>query len=97
MEYVAGCNVFEYMQRYAQAGQKPRLNEVAARFLFQQLIIAVDYCHRQGVYNRDIKLQNTLLMVRGCVCVGVWVCGCVGVWVCVIGHACMDTCMQAGM
>jgi hypothetical protein len=33
------------------------------RWFFQQLILAVDYCHRKGVANRDIKLENTLLQV----------------------------------
>jgi serine/threonine protein kinase len=35
------------------------------RWFFQQLILAVDYCHRKGVANRDIKLENTLLQVGG--------------------------------
>jgi serine/threonine protein kinase len=34
------------------------------RWFFQQLILAVDYCHKKGVANRDIKLENTLLAVR---------------------------------
>jgi serine/threonine protein kinase len=34
------------------------------RWFFQQLILAVEYCHRKGVANRDIKLENTLLQVR---------------------------------
>jgi hypothetical protein len=38
---------------------------LACRWFFQQLILAVDYCHRKGVANRDIKLENTLLQVRG--------------------------------
>jgi serine/threonine-protein kinase SRK2 len=32
-----------------------------ARWFFQQLILAIDYCHRRGVANRDIKLENCLL------------------------------------
>jgi serine/threonine-protein kinase SRK2 len=31
------------------------------RKLFQQLMLAVDYCHRKGVADRDIKLENVLL------------------------------------
>ncbi len=38
------------------------LTEPKARWIFQQLIVAVDYLHRQGVANRDIKLENTLLV-----------------------------------
>ena len=30
--------------------------ESDARWLFQQLLIAVDYCHRLGIANRDIKV-----------------------------------------
>jgi serine/threonine-protein kinase SRK2 len=37
------------------------LNESDARKFFQQLILAVDFCHRMGVTNRDIKLENLLL------------------------------------
>ena len=32
--------------------------EADARWLFQQLIIAVDYCHRLGIANRDIKVRS---------------------------------------
>jgi hypothetical protein len=35
---------------------------VGRRWFFQQLVLAVDYCHRKGVA-RDIKLENTLLAV----------------------------------
>ena len=34
--------------------------EADARWLFQQLIIAVDYCHRLGIANRDIKVRENL-------------------------------------
>ena len=39
----------------------PHLQEHEARWFFQQLVIALDYCHRMGVVSRDIKLENTLL------------------------------------
>jgi hypothetical protein len=51
----AGCS---YVQRAV------RLKEAASRWFFQQLIIGLDYCHRRGVVNRDIKLENTLLQVH---------------------------------
>ncbi|GAX72675.1 hypothetical protein CEUSTIGMA_g131.t1 [Chlamydomonas eustigma] len=55
MEYASGGNLFRYVQsqRY--------LPEIHARFFFQQLIFGIDYCHRKGVVNRDIKLENVLL------------------------------------
>lgn len=60
MEYASGGNLFSYVQRAV------RLKEPAARWFFQQLVIGLDYCHRRGVVNRDIKLENTLLqMVQG--------------------------------
>ncbi|GAX72676.1 hypothetical protein CEUSTIGMA_g132.t1 [Chlamydomonas eustigma] len=55
MEYASGGNLFSYVK------QAIRLKEAAARWFFQQLIIGLDYCHRMGVVNRDIKLENTLL------------------------------------
>ena len=33
------------------------LPESQARWLFQQLMVAVDYCHRLGIVNRDIKVR----------------------------------------
>ena len=35
--------------------------EKEARQLFQQLLLGLDYCHKMGVANRDIKLENVLL------------------------------------
>ncbi|GBF97986.1 sulfur stress regulator [Raphidocelis subcapitata] len=57
MEYATGGTLFAYLQR---AG---RLHEPVARWFFQQLVVGVDYVHRRGVVNRDIKLENTLLQV----------------------------------
>lgn len=55
MEYATGGSLFHYVQRHG------RLKEPVARWFFQQLILGVDYCHKKGVANRDIKLENTLL------------------------------------
>uniref|UniRef100_A0A383W2H5 Protein kinase domain-containing protein n=1 Tax=Tetradesmus obliquus TaxID=3088 RepID=A0A383W2H5_TETOB len=55
MEYASGGSLFQYVQRQG------RLKEAVARWFFQQLVVGVDYCHRKGVANRDIKLENTLL------------------------------------
>mmetsp|Transcript_5213 Transcript_5213/g.12559 ORF Transcript_5213/g.12559 Transcript_5213/m.12559 type:complete len:325 (+) Transcript_5213:137-1111(+) len=38
-----------------------RLNEADARRLFQQLLDAIAYMHREGVIHRDIKAQNILV------------------------------------
>ena len=55
MEFAAGGDMFQYVK--ARGG----LDEGDARWFFQQLVIGLDYCHRMGVVNRDIKLENTLL------------------------------------
>jgi serine/threonine protein kinase len=36
-------------------------DEASSKVLFLQLVLGVDYCHRRGITNRDMKLQNTLL------------------------------------
>ncbi|KAG1669330.1 hypothetical protein FOA52_014892 [Chlamydomonas sp. UWO 241] len=57
MEYATGGSLFEYVQKQG------KLKEAVARWFFQQLIIGTDYCHKRGVANRDIKLENTLLQI----------------------------------
>ena len=37
------------------------LSESDARSIFNQIVLAVDYCHQLGVCIRDIKLENVLL------------------------------------
>ena len=37
------------------------LSEDVARDFFIQILSAVDYCHSQNVYHRDLKLENVLL------------------------------------
>ena len=39
----------------------PQLEEKESRRLFQQIISAVDYCHRHMVVHRDLKPENVLL------------------------------------
>lgn len=38
-----------------------QLEEKESRRLFQQIISAVDYCHRHMVVHRDLKPENVLL------------------------------------
>eukprot|EP00210_Caulerpa_lentillifera_P004256 g4060.t1 len=56
--------VMEYADKgdlFTQVQEKLTLSEDFARWIFQQLIFGLDYCHRKGVANRDIKLENVLL------------------------------------
>ena len=42
-----------------------QLDEKESRRLFQQIISAVDYCHRHMVVHRDLKPENVLLDNEG--------------------------------
>ncbi len=48
------------MQR-APAARRKGLCESMARWFFQQTVLALDYCHKMRISNRDVKLENTLL------------------------------------
>lgn len=54
LEYAKGGELFNKVA-------KGRLKEDIARWIFQQLITAVDCCHSGGVYHRDLKLENLLI------------------------------------
>ncbi|KAM7267303.1 hypothetical protein ACFE04_009469 [Oxalis oulophora] len=58
MELVRGGELFAKVA-------KGKLREELARFYFQQLISAVDFCHSRGVYHRDLKPENLLLDEEG--------------------------------
>ncbi|GMH37863.1 hypothetical protein BSKO_05747 [Bryopsis sp. KO-2023] len=55
MDYAPGGNLAAYVHK------RRSLSEDKARWFFQQLILAVDYCHKQNIVIRDIKLANILL------------------------------------
>jgi len=40
------------------------LPELQARHLFAQLLDGLAYCHAQGVYHRDLKVEHILLSGR---------------------------------
>eukprot|EP01026_Neomeris_dumetosa_P070083 TRINITY_DN6962_c0_g1_i13.p1 TRINITY_DN6962_c0_g1~~TRINITY_DN6962_c0_g1_i13.p1 ORF type:complete len:355 (+),score=46.64 TRINITY_DN6962_c0_g1_i13:115-1179(+) len=59
MEYAEGGDLFGVVESCRNTGIL--LSEDEARYLFQQLIFAVNWSHKQKVVNRDIKLENALL------------------------------------
>ncbi|XWS70917.1 hypothetical protein CRYUN_Cryun03dG0091700 [Craigia yunnanensis] len=59
MKYISGGQLSDKLS-YAK-----KLSEPEARKVFQQLIDAVDHCHRKGVYHRDLKPENLLLDSKG--------------------------------
>jgi serine/threonine-protein kinase SRK2 len=62
MEYANGGDVFKFSRR------AKGLPEAAARFIFQQLILTIDFCHSldEPLYIRDVKPSNLLLVWSAC-------------------------------
>ena len=60
MEYLEGGELLEYVL------EKKFLLEEEAKIYFQQIILAIDYCHRQKIIHRDLKLENVLKVSKNC-------------------------------
>lgn len=61
MEYFEGRDLFTVME---ERQYKPFV-EASAKKIFSQIASAVEYCHRQGVVHRDIKLENVMVNQEG--------------------------------
>ncbi|KAK9820902.1 hypothetical protein WJX74_004269 [Apatococcus lobatus] len=63
MEVAEGGSLTSHVaNRYTTANKgQPIMGEDEARYLFQQLIIAVAHCHKHGWAHRDVKLDNVLM------------------------------------
>ncbi|KAL3130826.1 hypothetical protein ABBQ38_000161 [Trebouxia sp. C0009 RCD-2024] len=61
MEYAPGGDLFEYVLKHKASVACQGLPEDTARWFFQQMMVALDFCHELGIANRDIKLENILL------------------------------------
>ncbi|KAK7268917.1 hypothetical protein RIF29_21627 [Crotalaria pallida] len=59
VEFAAGGELFSKINR------RGKMPENTARRLFQQLVSALRFCHRNGVAHRDLKPQNLLLDGEG--------------------------------
>ncbi|KAG1660727.1 hypothetical protein FOA52_003036 [Chlamydomonas sp. UWO 241] len=60
MNFVSGVSLTSYLM--AKGGG---LGEETARFIFQQLILTVEFMHKMGKCNRDIKLENIMVVDKG--------------------------------
>lgn len=64
MEFASGGDLSELIDQRAQRNLDGMPEGDAAWFM-QQLVCAVDFCHRLGIANRDVKLDNMLLHGAG--------------------------------
>jgi serine/threonine protein kinase len=55
MEYISGGEVYDWIHKTG------KFNENEARYMFSQLINALEYMHGKGIYHRDIKPSNLLI------------------------------------
>ncbi|PVZ96674.1 hypothetical protein BB558_007404 [Smittium angustum] len=55
MEHNSGGELLHYIRK------RGRLMEREARLFFRQIVSAVDYCHRNCIIHRDLKLENVML------------------------------------
>jgi len=56
-EYVKGSDLLEFLEMQSFGG----LSDGVIHHIFSQLVSIVGYIHQQGVYHRDIKLENILI------------------------------------
>ncbi|XP_014249459.1 uncharacterized protein LOC106666640 [Cimex lectularius] len=61
MELAEAGNLLQFLRRHG------RVTELRAKAWFQELTSAVHYCHQNGVVHRDIKCENILFDLTGCV------------------------------
>jgi serine/threonine protein kinase len=59
LDYCAGGELFYHLQ------QKGRFTEPDSRFYISEILLGLEYLHKQGVLYRDLKLENCLLDLEG--------------------------------
>ena len=55
IEYVGGGDLLSFVRK------RTKLNETQTKFIFRQIIEALQYIHSQNIVHRDIKLDNILI------------------------------------
>ncbi|KAI7865645.1 kinase-like domain-containing protein [Mucor mucedo] len=59
MEYVNGGQLLDYIISHG------KLKEKQARRFARQIVSALDYCHRNSIVHRDLKIENILISQSG--------------------------------
>ena len=59
MEYAAGGDMFEFVIRNKTPNHGEGLPEDSARGFFQQLLVALEFCHELGIANRCDKSSQS--------------------------------------
>ncbi|KAI9264686.1 hypothetical protein EDC94DRAFT_517376 [Helicostylum pulchrum] len=59
MEYVNGGQLLDYIISHG------KLKEKQARRFARQIVSALDYCHRNSIVHRDLKIENILISQAG--------------------------------
>lgn len=59
LEYIEGGQMLEYIL------SNGKIPEAQSRQFFLQLLSAVDYCHRNSIVHRDLKIENALIDQQG--------------------------------
>ncbi|KAI8365469.1 kinase-like domain-containing protein [Choanephora cucurbitarum] len=59
MDYVVGGELFQLIR------EKKKLTETETRFYAAQVVLAIDYLHRQNIVYRDLKPENILIDKQG--------------------------------
>ena len=55
MEYICAGDLLSYIKK------RSKLTETIAKFIFKQIILALQYIHNHNIVHRDIKLDNILI------------------------------------
>ena len=61
IEYVNGCDLFEYLIDYTKKNSCKGLSEDISKIIFVQLLDGVEFIHSHMICHRDLKLENVLI------------------------------------
>lgn len=61
LEFIGTTSLSEYLRNRGLSSRLPLLKSAETRFLFKKLAKAVNFLHFQGIFHRDLKLENVLV------------------------------------